>query len=73
MQKVITFVALLLPMGIYPIMEWACGQKIGDSILLVIGIAFILTSNIWLRNIYQRFMARRYKNMEDFRDSRNNE
>lgn len=73
MQKVITFAALLLPMGIYPIMEWACGQKLGDSILLVIGIAFILTSNIWLRNIYQRFMARRYKNMEDFRDSRNNE
>lgn len=71
-QKIITFVALLFPMGIYPLLEWICGQTIGDLILLVIGATFVLTSQIWLRDIYRRFMARRYKNMEGFRDSRNN-
>lgn len=70
-QKIITFAALLFPMGIYPLLEWACGGTIGDLILLIIGVGFVLTSQLWLRNIYQRFMTRRYKNMEDFRDSRN--
>ena len=31
---------------------------------------FILTSRFWLKNIYHRFMKRRYKNLEGFRDSR---
>lgn len=39
-------------------------------ILIAIGTGFILTSRLWLRNVYQRFMKRRYKNMEGFRDSR---
>ena len=40
------------------------------GVLLVIGLGFILTSRIWLKNVYNRFMKRRYKNMEGFRDSR---
>jgi hypothetical protein len=39
-------------------------------VLMGIGLAFILTSNLWLKNVYHRFMARRYQNMEGFRDSR---
>jgi hypothetical protein len=69
-QKIITFVSLLAPMGIFPLVEWACGPTIGDSIMLAIGVGFILTSNIWLRNIYKRFMARRFANMDSFRNSR---
>ena len=38
-------------------------------IILGIGLAFTLTHPIWLRNIYQRFMKRRYENMEGFRSS----
>lgn len=38
-------------------------------IILGIGIAFTLTHPLWLRNIYKRFMKRRYENMEGFRAS----
>ena len=38
-------------------------------IILGIGLAFTLTHPLWLRNIYQRFMKRRYENMEGFRSS----
>ena len=38
--------------------------------LLVLGLAFILTSRLWIRYVYTRLMKRRYQNMEGFRDSR---
>lgn len=38
-------------------------------ILLAIGLGFTLTHSLWLRNIYKRFMQRRYENMEGFRAS----
>lgn len=69
-QKVVIFAVFLLPIGLFMALEAICGNTIGDIILLVIGAGFILTNGIWLRNIYQRFMKRRYKNMEELRDSR---
>ncbi|WP_455671740.1 DUF5687 family protein [Phocaeicola sp.] len=39
-------------------------------ILMVTGLALIATHRIWIKNIYNRFMKRRYVNMEGFRDSR---
>ena len=38
-------------------------------IILGIGLGFTLTHPLWLRNIYKRFMKRRYENMEGFRAS----
>ena len=38
-------------------------------VILVIGLGFTLTHPLWLRNIYKRFMRRRYENMEGFRAS----
>jgi hypothetical protein len=38
-------------------------------IILAIGLGFTLTHPLWLRNIYKRFMKRRYENMEGFRAS----
>jgi len=61
---------MFLPMFLFYAIEKFCGENLGDIILLVIGLGFILTSSIWLRNIYSRFMKRRYQNMEDFRFSR---
>lgn len=46
------------------------GQTTTAWILIIIGAGFILTSRFWLKNVYNRFMKRRYKNMEGFRDSR---
>jgi hypothetical protein len=70
MQKILTSVGMFLPMLLFYVIEKLCGENLGDIILLVIGLGFILTSSIWLRNIYSRFMKRRYQNMEDFRFSR---
>lgn len=39
-------------------------------IMFAIGIVFICTHRLWLRNIYVRLMARRYDNMASFRASR---
>ena len=38
-------------------------------IILAIGLGFTLAHPLWLRNIYKRFMQRRYENMEGFRAS----
>lgn len=69
-QKIISFAVFLLPIAVFEALEAICGPTIGDIIIIVIGLGFILTSNLWLKNIYHRFMKRRYKNMEEFRDSR---
>jgi hypothetical protein len=38
--------------------------------MCVLGLGFILTSNLWLRNIYNRMMKRRYENIEGFHETR---
>jgi hypothetical protein len=38
-------------------------------IILIVGLVFTLTHPLWMRNIYKRFMKRRYENMEGFRSS----
>lgn len=38
-------------------------------VILAIGLGFTLAHPLWLRNIYKRFMQRRYENMEGFRAS----
>ena len=47
------------------------GPVWGYMPLILLGIAGIATHRAWLRNIYQRFMLRRFENMEGFRASRN--
>jgi len=41
-----------------------------DLILCTIGLLFTLAHPLWLRNIYQRLMARKYENLEGFHASR---
>ena len=38
--------------------------------MCVLGLGFIVTSNLWLRNIYKRMMKRRYENIEGFHATR---
>ena len=59
-------VPLLLMFGLKAMV----GKEVTPWILIGIGLAFIITSRWWLRNVYHRFMKRRYKNMEGFHDSR---
>ncbi|MDR0896213.1 MAG: DUF5687 family protein [Prevotellaceae bacterium] len=70
LQNLITGCALGVPLLANFILASFISQTILSWILIVIGAGFIFTSDLWLKNIYHRFMARRYKNMEGFRDSR---
>lgn len=69
-QNLVSFGAFGLPMIILFSLDALFGETVGQWILLAIGLAFTLTSHFWIKNIYNRFMQRRYKNMEGFRDSK---
>ena len=62
--------AMFAPVAIIFILQLFMSETATYATMLVIGLVFIATHNIWLRNIYQRFMVRRYENMESFRATR---
>ena len=64
-------VVLFLPIGLERLSVWLMGPVWGYAPMMALGLAGICTHKIWLRNIYKRFMNRRYVNMEGFRASRN--
>lgn len=70
LQNLISGAAFGVPLLLFFALNATVGKEITPWILLVIGILFIATSRWWLRNVYHRFMKRRYKNMEGFHDSR---
>lgn len=70
MQNLISMFALGIPLILGIVLPLLIGDTAANWVLLLIGVAFIATNKLWLKNIYLRFMARRYKNMEGFRNSR---
>ena len=70
LQNVISFAAFGLPLLLNFVLKIWLGETITNIILIVVGLGFILSSRFWLKNVYHRFMKRRYKNLEGFRDSR---
>lgn len=70
LQTIINFTGIGLPLGFYITFSNLFGETTAHVALLCIGACFILASPIWIKNVYMRFMKRRYKNMEGFRDSR---
>lgn len=69
-QWIVSTISLALPLTLYTFLENVYNNNYADLILLIIGLGFTITSNLWLRNIYKRFMKRRYVNIESFHDSR---
>lgn len=69
-QMLVNFGAFGVPLIVYSILKAFLGETTIYLVLLVIGLSFTLTSSFWIKNVYHRFMKRRYANMEGFRDSR---
>lgn len=69
-QTITTMCSTFIPMILIGVLYTFVPESIVNWILSLIGIAFIATSPYWLRNVYKRFMVKRYINMEGFRDSR---
>lgn len=72
LQNLIAGAAMGMPLVLLFVLNALVGREATPWILIVIGLGFILTSRLWIRHVYQRFMKRRYQNMEGFRDSRQN-
>jgi hypothetical protein len=51
---------------LFQILEAFFDQFIAWMVMLLIGVGFIATHKLWLRNIYQRIMLRKYEKLEAF-------
>lgn len=71
MQQIVSMVVLFLPILLEKLLVLVLGDVWGYVALIALGTLGIATHKVWLRNIYTRFMARRYVNMDGFRTSRN--
>ncbi len=69
-QMIFSSVALFVPIFIMYLLMSLFSENIASVIMLVIGFIGTAMHPLWLRNIYRRFMKRRYINMVGFRDSR---
>lgn len=69
-QVVVQLVAFFVPITFITIMQSILPNNIVYIIMLCIGLAFMGTHKLWMKNIYKRMMARRYENMASFRASR---
>ena len=70
-QQVTSIVMLFLPIAVEKLFTLLLGNPWGFVMLALLGVAGLSAHKWWLRTIYNRFMLRRYVNMEGFRASRN--
>ena len=68
-ETVVTMITMFVPVISVLILHSIFGQTVACWFMLVVGILFFLTSSYWLKGIYKRFLKRRYKNMDGFRNS----
>ena len=66
MQIVIEMIALFGPGAIAAIGFITIGETGTYVFMIVLGLCFIVTHPLWIRNIYTRMMRRRYENLEGF-------
>jgi hypothetical protein len=66
---IISMVTMFIPVLILLAVRGIFGENTGDWFMFVVGLAFTLTSQRWLKWKYKRFLKRKYKNMEGFRSN----
>ncbi|MDR3251492.1 MAG: DUF5687 family protein [Tannerella sp.] len=64
---VISMITMFMPVVFVLIIRAIFGNDAAYYFMLITGLAFTLTSKYWLAWTYNRFLRRRYKNMEGFR------
>ncbi len=70
-QLILSYTAMFLPVILYFLFYALFDDTAAYIILIVIGLAFTVTEQYWMRNIYNRMMLRRYQNLEGFHATRN--
>ena len=66
---VLSMITIFIPVIVVLILNAIFGETVAYSFMLIVGLAFTLTSKYWLTWIYNRFLKRKYKNMEGFRSN----
>ncbi len=69
-QLILSMVAMFVPVIMYMFFDACFGTTAAYWTLIVIGLMFTVTEPLWMRNIYQRMMRRRYENLEGFHTTR---
>lgn len=69
-QMAASAVTFIIPYAVVSITQQIFSQTVSYIIILSLGLAFTVASPIWLKNIYQRMMKRRYENLSSFKASR---
>lgn len=69
-QLVLVAIVFIVPNILVNILQSFFSENIADLIMLLIGLGFIATHRLWLRNVYNRLMKRKYANLEGFISSR---
>ncbi len=69
-QLFFSFAALFVPMIVMNVLTGLFSQSVASVSMLVMGVVGTVLYPVWLRNVYSRFMKRRYQNLDGFRNSR---
>lgn len=69
-QVVVQMLAFFLPIVLISVLQLFLSDTVAYLIILLIGVVFVVTQPLWMRNIYNRMMQRKYVLMEGFRNSR---
>lgn len=54
------------PLLLNRLLAFLCGDIIGEILLTIVGVLFVIAHPWWLRNVYHRMMRRRYENLDGF-------
>lgn len=69
-QLVLVAIVFIVPNILVNILQSLFSENIAYVTMLLIGLGFIATHRLWLRNVYNRLMKRKYENLEGFISSR---
>jgi hypothetical protein len=65
----VTMIGMFIPTFLVLIIDALFSRTVACGFMLITGLSFTLTVNYWLKWTYNRFLRRRYKNMEGFRSN----
>ena len=69
-QLGLELVVFTLPLILINVMPLIFGETGGMISIMLMGLSVVFTYPLWIRDIYNRMMKRRYKNLESFRATR---
>lgn len=70
MQLIIELVAMFAPLVLVALLIIMASETTAYIVLALVGLLLTLSHPLWLHNIYNRMMKRKYENMEGFHASR---